>query len=203
MPQGKTGARPRRALTASTRLATLVALVATALLAGGLAAPAQAYVVDDYAGYQPQRHCSKSDKPGAVALAAWLTARGGGWGAIARPCGGGVSEHSEGRAFDWMLSADDPADLALAEATLAELFAPDVDGDPHKLAREMGIMYIIWNDTMYASYDHFEPKPYKSSSCRKVKRCSATLRHRDHVHFSLSRRGGKARTTWYVTPPAG
>ena len=191
--QGKILARPKE---------LVVTAVVAVLLVSGSFAPAQAVVVDDYAGYQPQRSCSRVDKPGAVALATWLTARGGGWGAIHRPCGGGVSEHSEGRAFDWLLDADDPAELALADATLAELFAPDADGDPHALAREMGIMYIIWNDRMYASYDHFVPKRYKSSSCRKLRTCSKTLRHRDHVHVSLSRRGGRGLTSWYLTQPA-
>lgn len=193
MHLGKTLARPKG----------LVVTIVTVLLASGFASPAHAVVVDDYARYQPQRHCSRLDKPGAVALATWLTARGGGWGAIARPCGGGVSEHSEGRAFDWILSADDPAQLALADATLAEILAPDAEGNPHALAREMGIMYIIWNDRMYASYDQFVPKPYKSSSCRKRRTCSPTLRHRDHVHVSLSRQGGRGLTSWYLTQPAG
>ncbi|WP_295659402.1 hypothetical protein [uncultured Nocardioides sp.] len=192
--QGKILARPK---------GLVVSAVVAVLLAAGSPAPAPAMVVDDYAGYQPQRNCARADKPGAVALATWLTARGGGWGAIARPCGGGVSEHSEGRAFDWMLDAGDPAERALADATLAELFAPDADGDPHALAREMGIMYIIWNDRMYASYDHFVAKRYRSSSCRRLRTCSVTLRHRDHVHVSLSRRGGRARTSWYLTRPGG
>jgi hypothetical protein len=182
-------------------LALVVTALVTAVLACGLATPASARVVDDYAGYQPQRNCARVDKPGAVALATWLTARGGGWGSIHRPCSGGVSEHSEGRAFDWMLDAGDPAELALADATLAELLAPDADGDPHALAREMGIMYVIWNDRMYASYDQFVAKRYKSSSCRRLRTCSDTLRHRDHVHFSLSRRGGRALTSWYLTQP--
>ncbi|WP_426242407.1 hypothetical protein [Nocardioides sp. LHG3406-4] len=179
----------------------VTALVTTLL--SGLATPAHAGVIDDYARYQPQRNCSHHDKPGAVALATWLTAHGGGWGAISRPCSGGVSEHSEGRAFDWVLSASNPADVALADAILGALLAPDAEGNPHALAREMGIMYIIWNDRMYASYDAFEPKRYKSSSCRKVRTCSDTLRHRDHMHFSLSRQGGKARTSWYLTQPPG
>ena len=180
----------------------VMALV-TVLLSTGFATPAHAGLIDDYARYQPQRHCSRTDKPGAVALATWLTAHGGGWGAIARPCSGGVSEHSEGRAFDWVLSAKDPADRALADTILGALFAPDAEGNPHALAREMGIMYIIWNDRMYASYDAFEPKRYQSSSCRRLRKCSQTLRHRDHVHFSLSRQGGKGLTSWYVTQSLG
>ena len=184
-------------------LGLAVMTLVTMLIAAGFAAPAHAGVIDDYARYQPQRNCTHHDKPGAVALATWLTTRGGGWGAINRPCSGGVSEHSEGRAFDWVVSARDPAGRRLVDDTLAELFAPDAEGNPHALAREMGIMYIIWDDQMFASYDAFEPKRYKSSSCRKLRKCSQTLRHRDHVHFSLSRAGGRGRTSYWVAALAG
>jgi hypothetical protein len=27
--------------------------------------------------------------------------------------------------------------------------------------------------------------------------CSKTLRHRDHLHISLTRKGGKGRTSWF------
>ena len=58
--------------------------------------------------------------------------------------------------------------------------------------------YVIWNDRMYPAWSRFEPEPYLSSSCPSRKRCSPTLRHRDHVHVSLSRAGAKARTSWYA-----
>jgi hypothetical protein len=61
----------------------------------------------------------------------------------------------------------------------------------------MGIMYIIWNDHMYSAWDRFEREPYLSSSCRRRATCSTTLRHRDHMHISLSRPGGRGATSWY------
>ena len=63
----------------------------------------------------------------------------------------------------------------------------------------MGIMYIIWNDHMYSAWDHFEREGYLSSSCKSVQKCSKTLRHRDHMHISLSRRGGRGETSWYAS----
>ena len=91
-----------------------------------------------------------------LVLADWLVARGGGYGPISRSCGGSsTSEHKESRAFDWLLDATDPVDLALADALLEEILAPDDTGQPHALARRMGIMYVIWNDRMYAAYDGF------------------------------------------------
>ncbi len=41
----------------------------------------------------------------------------------------GVSEHKEGRAFDWGVRADVPAEDAMADRFLAWLFAPDQYGN--------------------------------------------------------------------------
>lgn len=158
--------------------------------------------VEDYAGYQPQTKCRRVPKPGIRMLADALVARGGGYGPISRSCAGSSrSEHKESRAFDWILDATDPADRALAQAFLDEILAPDDTGEPHALARRMGIMYVIWNDRMWASYDAFEKERYLSSGCRTRRRCSATLRHRDHMHISLTRKGARGRTSWYVVQP--
>ena len=81
---------------------------------------------------------------------------------------------------------------------LARLFAEDQDGHAHARARRMGVMYVIWNDHIYASYGEFARRDYKSSSCPSLKKCSATLRHRDHVHVSLSKPGGRGVTSWYT-----
>ena len=203
------------------RVVTLVASVLAVLgsgqvaaLADGAAGPAERGVVtssapylapvEPYAGYQPQTRCRRKPKPGILMLADWLTARGGGYGPISRSCAGSSrSEHKESRAFDWLLDARDAEDEALAAATLEELFAPDDTGEQDALARRMGIMYVIWNDRMYASYNDFEPTRYLSSSCRTRRRCSKTLRHRDHVHVSLTRKGARGRTSWYLVQPVG
>lgn len=158
--------------------------------------------VEPYAGYQPQTKCRQTPKPGVLMLADWLVARGGGYGPITRACSGSsTSEHQESRAFDWILDARNDADTALAAALLDEILAPDDLGQPHALARRMGIMYVIWNDRMYASYDGFEPKRYLSSSCRTKRTCSPTLRHRDHLHISLTRQGARGTTSWYAAQP--
>lgn len=159
--------------------------------------------MEPYAGYQPQTSCQRRPKPGVLMLADWLVARGGGYGPISRSCrGSSRSEHKESRAFDWLLDATDPTEAALAAALLDEVLAPDDTGQPHALARRMGIMYIIWDDTMYASYDGFVAKRYLSSGCRTRRTCSPTLRHRDHLHVSLTRKGAKGMTSWYYAQAA-
>ena len=176
--------------------AGLAGTAAVAILLA-LAGPAAAQV-EDYADYQPQEHCSPKAKPGTKVLARWLVRRGGGYGAIARACkAGAVSEHKEGRAFDWTLDARSDADRQLAHDFLEAAFATDPRDHEHALARRMGIMYIIWNDHMYSAWDQFAREDYLSSSCKTRQKCSQTLRHRDHMHISLSREGGKGLTSWY------
>ena len=80
----------------------------------------------------------------------------------------------------------------------SEILAPDDTGQPHALARRMGIMYVLWNDRSWASYRGFEPVPYLNSGCRTKKKCSKTLRHRDHVHISLTRKAANGKLSWYL-----
>jgi hypothetical protein len=183
---------------------TLVARLALPLLLG-LAAlvptPAEAAVpVDDYAHYDPQRHCGPRAKPGTVVFADWLVWRHGGTaGAISRRCTvGGTSEHKEGRAFDWTIDARNRDDRVRANRFLAQVLRSDRRGNPHVLARRMGIMYVIWKDRIWSSYHGFRERPYLSAGCPTLQECSATARHRDHMHISLSRRGGWGRTSWYA-----
>jgi len=89
-------------------------------------------------------------------------------------------------------------DVATIRRLLTDAFATDAEGNPQALARRMGIMYVIWSDRFYPAYDEFEQQGYLSSSCRNKKKCSKTLRHRDHMHISLSRAGGRGLTSFYV-----
>ncbi len=179
-------------------------LLALALLAAILVAPASPAAhaagapIEDYASWQPVKRCSPKAKRGTVALSRWMVRKyGGPRGNISRRCGS-TSEHTEGRAYDWPANVNRKADRRRARAFMKRVFATDRRGNPHALARRMGIMYVIWNDRMYAAWNDFEPEPYLSSSCKRRKRCSKTLRHRDHVHVSLTRRGGKGKTSWYA-----
>jgi hypothetical protein len=180
-------------------LTVLIAIAASLTLLG----PAQAAwrPVEAYSSYQPQTKCSAWAKPGSKVLLRWAEwSYGGRQGRIASSCvGRSVSEHKEGRAVDWMLNAKSTTDRARADKFLQRVFTTGSSGQPHALARRMGIMYIIWNDRMFASYDQFSPKPYRSSSCRNkpLRQCSTTLRHRDHMHISLNRNGGYGKTSFY------
>ena len=149
--------------------AGLAGVAALAMLLA-LAGPAgRGDPVEDYADYQPQQYCNPKAKPGTKALARWLVRRGGGYGPISRSCRvGGVSEHKEGRAFDWILDAARRKDRRIAQEFLEAAFATDARGNEHAQARRMGIMYVIWNDHMYSAWDQFEREDYLSSSCKSA-----------------------------------
>ena len=187
---------------AATVLTTLL-VSAPVTLAVGAAPAAAAYdgPVEDYASYQPQKKCRDKARPGTRELAGWIDQKFDGGSAVAsmRACGsGGVSEHKAGRAIDWAMDATKKKHRREVRRFLGKIFATDDDDEKHALARRMGVMYVIWNDHMYASYDdHFAKEDYLSSSCSSRKKCSKTLRHRDHVHISLSRPGGRGDTSWY------
>ncbi len=177
----------------------LLILVVTVLVL--LPQAATAMPIEGFARYQPQTHCSPHPKPGTLRLAAWLQRKYPGSGSlgISRSCrDGGVSEHKEGRAFDWEVSVHSARDRGYVRDFMSRIFATDAAGNADALARRMGIMYLIWNDHIYGSYSGFRKRAYLNSGCRSRRHCSQTLRHRDHVHISLTRRGGKGLTSWYT-----
>lgn len=176
-------------------------VVALALVAGLLAATPAAHAapIEDYASYQPGDQCRPKPKRGAVFLGEWIVdTYGGRFGGVGRACSPATSEHEEGRAFDWTLDATKKRDRRKARRFMRRILAEDERGNDHAWARRMGVMYVIWNDRMWSAWDTFEPEPYLSSSCKSRKRCSKTLRHRDHVHVSLTRKGGRGETSWFV-----
>jgi hypothetical protein len=174
-----------------------IALLTAVLL---LATPAVAHAqIEDYASYDPSSKCHEKPKPGTAYLARWVVKRyGGSLIGMSRDCRRrATSEHQNGRALDWALDAWRKADRERARAFLDRIFATDARGNTDAWARRMGVMYVVWNDRMYPAWTGFEPEPYLSSSCRTRKKCSPTLRHRNHVHVSLSRRGARGVTSWY------
>jgi hypothetical protein len=147
--------------------------------------------IDGYADYDPQSTCDPVAKPGVKAfrdllLRAYPETRDLG---IVRACDvGGRSEHKEGRAFDWGVRANVPAERADAEEVLRWLLATDDQGNRNALARRFGIMYVIWNHRIWSAARADEGwRPYHGSDP-----------HTDHVHVSFSWDGANMRTTWWT-----
>ena len=184
--------------------ALLVAAVMTAACLAGPAAVAgvegSGLPVEDYASYDPQTTCTKKPRAGTVVLGEWLVATyGGTGGAVNRPCSGsGSSEHKDGRAVDWTLDADNPADRKLAKAFLAAAFAPDAAGDRPRWLAGWGSCTSSGTTSSTRRTTSSSRSSYLSSSCRSKRKCSKTLRHRDHMHLSVSKAGAKGLTSFYA-----
>ncbi|MEV6306391.1 VCBS repeat-containing protein [Actinoplanes sp. NPDC051861] len=148
--------------------------------------------IDRYAVNDPQSTCPSplTERPGPVALRALLndTYNLENKGNITRPCNQGKkSEHKEGRALDYMLNINNDHQRDIAETVLDWMLEPDAHGNKHAVARRWGIMYIIWNRKIWASY-------YPDDGWRTY---LGDNPHTDHIHFSFSRDGGEKRTSWW------
>ena len=196
-------------------LSRLALAVAAILLA--LSAPAVALKLDENPAdrllsvaiedsrYDAATRCTKKERPGIVAFADWLdrNARGVSWGSYRCEMWGRnqASLHAEGRALDWHLDAAVPADKREADRLVDLLLAPDAAGNTHALARRMGIQEIIW-DCGYWGAGMEDLKPYAAcltQKGRKRRGVSATVAHRDHVHFGMTKAGAAARTSFWTS----
>jgi peptidoglycan hydrolase-like protein with peptidoglycan-binding domain len=192
--------------------------LAGALLVGTLAGPADAMVdrrhsapsarqpatpwglpgrPEPLAALDQQSRCDPSAKPGVLKFRHFVlsTYPDTGSDGIVRACNiGGTSEHKEGRAWDWKVSARSPRQRAEATALLRWLLAPDAQGHQAAMARRLGLMYIVWDRHMWRAYDAGAGwQPYTRGEA-----------HTDHVHFSFSRAGATGHSSfWRATgrPP--
>jgi hypothetical protein len=110
-------------------------------------------------------------------------------GGISRHCSiGGRSEHKEGRAFDWMLSANRPAERAVAEQFIDWLLGRGPEGEAAYNARRLGVMYVIWNGRIWSA-DH---------AWLGWIRYRGPNPHVDHIHISLTWSGAMKRTSFWT-----
>jgi len=177
----------------ATSMAGLLVLVAAPPALAAPPTPPFGPAIDAYARYEPQTTCDPTDKPGPMDVRDLLNQTYGGHAAgISRPCGGDVSEHYDGRALDYMLDANVAADRAVADDFLTWLLATDQYGNPHAMARRLGVMYVIWNKQIWGSY-----RPNDGWLARP---CDGTPSdcHTNHIHLSFSRAGALRQTSWWT-----
>lgn len=184
-----------------------VAAFAAASCLASLALPASAApstpsfgpVIEGLSGYEPQRTCDPTPKPGLVAFRSMVLAAYPGTGddGISRDCSiGGTSEHKEGRAWDWMVSVNNAKQVAQVNDLLSWLFATDQYGNQYAMARRLGVMYIIWNKRIWGAYAPdqgwrcYYACPGNSSSYDNDP-------HTGHVHFSFNWNGALQHTTFW------
>jgi hypothetical protein len=181
---------PRRRFAILTLAALVLGLsvVAAPPASAAPAVPLFSKPPDPYAQYVGQTTCDPTEKPGvqdfrSLVLAEYPQTSDLG---IVRACDvGPTSEHKEGRAWDWGVSASSQASIA---SDLLNWLLATREGSAHALARRLGIMYIIWNHQVWRAYEAASGwQPY-----------SGTNPHTDHVHFSFSWAGARQQTTWWT-----
>lgn len=138
--------------------------------------------VDATPKYVPQISCQPSTPPGVTKLRALVlkTYGEGGAGNTARQCNEGTSEHADGRAWDWMVNANDASEKRAAADFLAWLTA-----NHGRNAKRLGIMYVIYNKKIWAVYR--ESDGWRESSG-----------HTDHIHISFSWNGTRGNTSFWT-----
>lgn len=142
--------------------------------------------------------CDPTEKPGAVALRSWVlrffpelaNQNSGIMRGIVRGCSTGdgqTSEHTEGRAWDFM------CDLARGEELTTWLLAQDDAGQDFAMARRAGVMYAIHNRRIWSAARAAEGwRDYHGADP-----------HVSHVHVSLTKAAGAGALSFYAWLRAG
>lgn len=142
--------------------------------------------VEQKSPYLPQVSCDPIIKPGVLAFEQFVlrTWNRGYSGGATRACGkGGLSEHKEGRAWDWMLNPNNYEDVVAGQRVIDWLLADDAVN-----ARRVGIMYVIWNRRIWGVYE----------SDQGWRHYGGPDPHYSHIHFSFGWNGAEKRTSWWT-----
>jgi peptidoglycan hydrolase-like protein with peptidoglycan-binding domain len=191
-------------------LIAFLAVAAPASAAGAPSAPATPSglpaTIEDLADYVPQTSCDSEPKPGVLRLGRLLSSTYAGTGyVVTQPCGLDTipDEHADGRALDWQVSARVATQKAQADVMLNWLFATDSAGRPFANARRLGVMYIIWNNRIWGSYNALAGWRAYSTCAAHPEASSDTVCHRDRLHISLSWAGAMAHASFWSKTVAG
>jgi hypothetical protein len=182
-------------------LALLVALASSIGSATAFAVPSRfGPGVDDHPDYVGQSTCSPAPKPGVLAFQRLVYARHPRTGSlgISRACYiGGRSEHKEGRAWDWAVSATIASQRRAARDVIDWLLRSDRFGNAHARARRLGIMYIIWNRRIWVPWGGWRIYCKMRNGACWGSDGAARNPHTNHVHFSFTWPGARLKTTWW------
>ena len=154
--------------------------------------------------YDAATRCSSKPKPGTTALVKWLGRNADGvcWGSYRCEKWGpkSASLHAEGRAVDWNLDVDVPAQRREAARLISLFLAPDRLGQPQALARRMGVEEIIWDCGYWgAGMAQFRPyRPCLSERGKLRRTVNKTVAHRDHLHIGLTQAGAAKQTSFWT-----
>jgi hypothetical protein len=157
---------------------------------------AAAPAVDPYQAYVKPGCLSFVEQPGVKEFRDMMLSRAGGGNGGIFACSG--YEHGEGRAWDWMMNANDAGQADKVGQVLNWLLATDAQGNPHAMARRLGIGNIIWNKRSISLWSYNNDKNWQPYSP-----CGSSsppgVCHTNHVHFAFSWAGARQQTSWFTT----
>ena len=156
--------------------------------------------IEDLAPYVKQVSCDPAPKPGTLALGRLLTTTYPGTGyVVGHDCGTDAiaSEHVDGRAVDWIVSARSATQKAQAQAFVDWLFEADASGRAFANARRMGVMYIIWDDRIWGAWKPLDGWGTYSTCAAHPEAAADTVCHRNRLHISLSWDGAMGRDSFW------
>jgi hypothetical protein len=140
----------------------------------------------------PARSCSGREQGGTQLLLRYLDfhwARGESWGIYNCRL---PSLHSEGRAVDFHLDINDPADRAAGHQIFG-FFLKTVSGKDAVMARRWGIQEIIYDCIIWTVNGGLR----RYSVCDRAG-TSRTARHQDHIHIGQNPFGSGGHTSAYT-----
>ncbi len=115
------------------------------------------------------------------------------------------SLHSEARAIDWAMDAEDRSQRKQAMALIVDrLLATDREGNVAALARRMGVQGIIFDcRAWWSGQDRLGDYSYcfKPNGKRR-KDLDPTQAHMNHIHIELNWDGARERTSFWRSPLA-
>jgi hypothetical protein len=179
-------------------LLAVLGVVGYGVFGGGARMAALSIVdIDGYPRQTEVKGCANPlvGKPGVVQFRSMILSQLGGGDDGLAACkeiannSGEYSDHADGRAWDWHVSAANAADRGRVDRVLDWLLRTDDRGNRNAMARRIGITYIIWNHRYYrVGSDDAHWVPYTSTADP----------HDTHVHFSFSVAGALRQTSWWT-----
>jgi hypothetical protein len=160
--------------------------------------------IDDFS-YDAARRCRPGARPGAEALARWISrhTRGEVWGIYRCEKWGkhSASVHAEGRAIDYHLDAGVPKERRAAMRLIRLFLEEDRNGNEAALARRMGVQGLIFNCKAWFGGSKLE----RYSACyrdngKRDPDVDRTTAHKDHVHIELNWPGARKKTSFWRSP---
>lgn len=168
-------------------------LLTGAALLGGFMGRRERKAIEGYSAFEPQTTCQPNPKPGVVRFRDYVLKRfGGGDLGISRECDAGISQHAEGRAWDWGIKkgASMP-DTPYKDPALVDEFLHWLLANNHTNARRAGIMYLIYNRRIWKAY----PSEGKGSGVWHD--YGGRDPHDRHIHVSFNWAGARGETSLF------